>query len=102
MWKWLKREFFGWWSGFRDWVSGMDSCELCGNEKADYVCVGCEKRICCMCESGYYSDESLCMACRHDITPEQEAEDRKDAADDLAGQCVCLNGPYQSTEIKSV
>jgi hypothetical protein len=77
MFKYLKREFFGWWSGFRDWVSGLDSCELCGNEKSDYTCIGCLKRICCMCESGYYSDANLCSSCRHDITPEEEEEDRK-------------------------
>ena len=25
--KWLKREFFGWWGGFSDWVNAKDSCE---------------------------------------------------------------------------
>ena len=75
--KWLKREFFGWFAGFKDYISGLDSCELCGNEWTDSICSGCNKRICCMCESGYYADESLCHRCRHDITPEEEEEDRK-------------------------
>jgi len=79
--KWLKREFFGWWSGFREWVNAKDSCELCGNEHTDYICVGCDRRICCMCDSGYYTDAELCTECRKDITPEEEEEDRKLAAE---------------------
>lgn len=75
--KWVKRIFFEWWRGFSEWVNEKDACELCGNEKSDYVCVGCLKRICCMCESGYYSDAELCDSCRDEITPEEEAEDRK-------------------------
>ena len=35
--KWLRREFFGWWSGFSDWVNAKDSCELCGNEWTDSI-----------------------------------------------------------------
>ena len=83
--KWLKREFFGWFAGFKDYITGLDSCELCGNEWTDSTCSGCNKRICCMCESGYYADESLCHRCRHDITPEEEEEDRKLAAAQLDG-----------------
>lgn len=79
MWKYLKRHFFEWWGPFSDYVSGLDACELCGNDQADYICVGCDKRICCMCESGYYEDENLCTACRKDITPEEEAEDQREA-----------------------
>jgi hypothetical protein len=30
-----------------------------------------------MCDSGYYSDASLCSSCRHDITPEEEEQERK-------------------------
>jgi hypothetical protein len=89
MWEYLKREFFGWWSGFRDWVTAQDTCEICGNELADYLCIGCDRRICLMCDSGYYGDASLCKDCRKDITPEQEAEDCKDAANDLKDQCIC-------------
>lgn len=85
----FKRWFFGWFKGFAEWVSGKDECELCGNEKADYICVGCDKRICCMCDSGYYQDAELCTECRKNITPEELAEDRKDAADDLAKECTC-------------
>ena len=67
--KWLKREFFGWFAGFKDYISGLDSCELCGNEQADNICVGCDRRICCMCNSGYYEDAELCTDCRAKITP---------------------------------
>jgi hypothetical protein len=91
MWNYIKREFFGWWKGFIEWVTAQDTCELCGNEKADYLCVGCERRICMMCNSGYYADAELCKACRKEITPEEEAEDRKDAANDLKEQCTCPN-----------
>jgi hypothetical protein len=75
----LRNYFWDWWQGFRDWIDGKDACELCGNEKADYICVGCEKRICCMCNSGYYEDAELCRECRKDITPEEEEQDRRDA-----------------------
>ena len=79
MWKDIRRSFFSWWSGFRDWIDGLDACEICGNEMSNYICAGCEKRICCMCESGYYSDENLCTECRKEITPEEEEKDRRDA-----------------------
>ena len=85
----MKRILWDWWEGFRDWVNAMDSCELCGNEQSDYMCVGCQRRICAMCESGYYADENLCSECRKNISPEEEAEDKKEAADDLAKECSC-------------
>jgi hypothetical protein len=85
----LKREFFGWWKGFSEWVTAQDYCELCGNEQADYLCVGCDRRICMMCDSGYYGDANLCKNCRKDITPEEEAEDIKNTANDLKEQCTC-------------
>jgi len=96
--KWLKREFFGWWPSFRDWVNAKDSCEICGNEIADNICVGCDRRICGMCESGYYSDESLCTECRKDITPEELEEDRKDAANSLAEECTCPKTAWLGSE----
>jgi hypothetical protein len=34
-----------------------------------------------MCDSGYYTDAELCTECRKDITPEEEEEDRKLAAE---------------------
>ena len=79
MWKDIRRSFFSWWSGFRDWIDGLDACEICGNEMSNYICAGCEKRICCMCNSGYYEDAELCMDCRKEITPEEEEKDRRDA-----------------------
>jgi hypothetical protein len=91
MWKFLKREFFSWWPSFRDWVNAKDSCELCGNEIADNICVGCDRRICDMCNSGYYADAELCTNCRANLTPEEEAEDRKEAANSLAEECTCPN-----------
>jgi hypothetical protein len=91
MWKYLKREFFGWFAGFKDYISGLDSCELCGNEQADNICVGCDRRICCMCNSGYYEDAELCTDCRAKITPEEEEEDRKESANYLAVDCTCPN-----------
>lgn len=77
MWRKCKHKFFEFWQGFRHWIDEMDACEVCGNEKADYICVGCDKRICCMCDSGYYSDAEICRPCRAQITPEEEAEDRR-------------------------
>ena len=79
MWKDIRRSFFSWWREFCNWVNGLDACELCGNEQADATCAGCEKRICCMCNSGYYEDAELCMDCRKEITPEEEEKDRRDA-----------------------
>ena len=89
MWKFLKREFFGWFSGFKDYIRGLDSCELCGNEIADNICVGCDRRICDMCESGYYQDVTLCTSCRAEITPEEEAYDLRESANSLAEECTC-------------
>lgn len=65
--KWLKREFFGWFAGFKDYISGLDSCELCGNEQADNICVGCERRICYMCNSGQIENDTLCYECHEDV-----------------------------------
>jgi hypothetical protein len=98
MWKYLKREFFGWFAGFKDYISGLDSCELCGNEQSHYICVGCERRICYMCNSGYYTDAELCTDCRKDITPEELAEDRKDYANDLAEECTCPKTAWTGSE----
>jgi hypothetical protein len=98
VWKFIKREFFGWWPSFRDWVSGKDLCEICGNDRTDYVCVGCERRICDMCNSGYYEDAELCQACRHDITPEEEAYDLRESANYLAEECTCPNACGLSPE----
>ena len=92
----LKREFFGWWKGFSEWVTAQDYCELCGNEQADYLCVGCDRRICMMCDSGYYGDANLCKNCRKDITPEEEAEDIKNTANDLGSfVVVCVPTKHQ-------
>jgi hypothetical protein len=87
--KWLKREFFDWFAGFKNFIQGLDCCELCGNEQADSICVGCDKRICCMCDSGYYSDVELCTNCRANLTPEEEAQDREEEANSLKHDCTC-------------
>jgi hypothetical protein len=76
----LRRWFYGKIASIAHWLGTKDVCELCMEEIADGPCVGCERRICMNCDSGYYADEMLCTECRKDITPEEEAEDRKDAA----------------------
>lgn len=59
------------------WITEHDLCELCHSETVGEVCIGCQARICYLCDSGYYSDENLCNKCRKEITPEEEAEDRR-------------------------
>ena len=59
-------------------LAQYDTCELCGEDFADGPCVGCGRRICIDCNSGYYEDEELCKECRKDITPEEEAQDLVD------------------------
>lgn len=60
-----------------NWREAHDLCEICKESYVGYTCVGCGRRICVDCESGYYADEDLCDLCRRDITPEEEAKDRK-------------------------
>lgn len=74
----LRRWLFEKANSLRDWINSFDICELCHEEVVDLSCVGCKRRICMDCESGYYEDESLCKKCRSDITPEDEEQDRKD------------------------
>lgn len=72
------------------WQSEHDLCEICKDYTADRICVGCDRRIDHMCDSAYYDDETLCDICRKDITPEEEAEDRR-LAEELApveGGCL--------------
>jgi len=52
-------------------------CDLCKENAIDSTCVDCGKEICVECDSGYYSDETLCVECRKQITPEEEEADRK-------------------------
>jgi hypothetical protein len=74
----LRRWFFGKWHRVNSWIEDKDVCEICGEERADTVCIGCGKRICWLCNSLYYIDEDLCTECRRDITPEEEeAEDSR-------------------------
>jgi hypothetical protein len=81
----MKRKFlrYLYWH-LHDWISSValwldvhDVCEVCKKESAANVCIGCDRRICFECNSGYYEDETLCMECRKEITPEEEAEDRQ-------------------------
>jgi hypothetical protein len=64
-------------------------CEVCGEERADYTCIGCGKRICGGCDSHYYTDEELCVKCECEITPEERARDLKEHADYLLDDCQC-------------
>ena len=62
-------------------LAQLDRCEICDEDFADGECVGCDRRICMSCNSGYYEDETLCTLCRKDITPEEEAEDQRAQAE---------------------
>jgi hypothetical protein len=76
----IKRWFLRWLEVVIDrlshWQAENDTCEVCQKFTADRECIGCDRRYCHDCESGYYEDADLCTLCRADITPEQEAEDR--------------------------
>jgi hypothetical protein len=85
----LRRWFFGKWHSLNLWIEDKDVCELCGEEKSDTVCVGCDRRICDMCESGYYQDATLCTSCRAKMTPEELADDLRESANYLAEECTC-------------
>jgi hypothetical protein len=69
-----------------------DKCEICKEEDADYICVGCDRHICGACDSGYYADVEFCKQCRSKITPEEEEADRKECAESLAEECTCGTG----------
>jgi hypothetical protein len=58
-----------------------DLCEICHDQRSDNICIGCERRICYQCTTGYYVDGDLCTICRASITPEEEAEDQRDQAE---------------------
>jgi predicted amidophosphoribosyltransferase len=66
-----------WW--LEQKCSDLSNCELCNSMTVAKVCIGCGSYVCYGCDSGYYEDETLCLNCRKEITPEQEAEDWKDA-----------------------
>ena len=74
----LKRWFF---EVLRDFLLQHDHCEICSEFEPFYTCISCDRRYCVDCESGYYEDENLCSECRATITPEQEAEDWKEAVE---------------------
>ena len=73
----LRRWFFATVANLAYRLGKLDICEVCEEEIADGPCVGCGRRICMNCNSGYYEDEELCTLCRKDITPEEEGADRK-------------------------
>jgi hypothetical protein len=81
----LRRWFFYWLEIVIDrlsyWQCEHDLCEICKRYTADRICIGCNRRIDYECDSCYYNDENLCIECRKDITPEQEAEDARLAAE---------------------
>jgi hypothetical protein len=73
-------------------AQSYDLCELCHEESADYICVGCDRHICGECTTMYYVDAELCTKCRAEITPEEEEQDRKESAETLAEECTCGTG----------
>ena len=73
-------------------IEEHDLCGICGDDVGDYLCVGCDRRICGACDSRYYNDAELCTECRKNITPEEEEMDRRESAEDLAEQCTCRTG----------
>ncbi len=84
----IKRWLFGKLAILNRWREAHDLCEICHEEQACSICVGCEQRICCECTSGYYADEDLCLACRAQITPEEEEADRLEQIQaDMEDEC---------------
>lgn len=72
------------------WRREHDICEVCHEDAVDTRCSeGCQKRICFNCESYFYSDATICIECRNKITPEDEAEMRKDGVLSLIDDCLC-------------
>lgn len=72
------------------WRMRHDICQCCYEEPVTQRCYeGCGKRICDNCESYYYEDATICVECRDKITPDEEAEMRKDAIVDLIDNCLC-------------
>ena len=81
----VRRWFFGWLEVFIDrashWQNDHDICELCKEEVTSLICIGCERRHCHECTSGFYEDVDQCNLCRNDISPEEEAEMMCEAAE---------------------
>lgn len=98
MFKRLRRWFYGKIADIAYWLGTKDVCELCGEDIADGGCVGCERRICMNCDSGYYDDETLCTDCRAKITPEEEESDRQEQANFLKTECTCPSACELSSE----
>jgi hypothetical protein len=88
----LKRHFFNLVKRLNRIATQYDLCELCHEEEADYICVGCDRHICAACDSLYYRDADLCTKCRSEITPEEEERDRKESVESLAEECTCGKG----------
>ena len=85
----LRRWFFTRMRRIGYWIGEHDLCEICHEEQVMNTCIGCERRICCMCDSGYYEDAELCTICRSQITPEEEAEDAR------------LQAEFESVEVEN-
>jgi hypothetical protein len=88
----LKRRLFDFIKRLNCYREENDLCELCHEETADYICVGCDRQICGACDSAYYRDAELCTDCRAKITPEEEEQDRRESAESLAEECTCGTG----------
>ncbi len=76
----LKRWFFRFIDKVSCYFGQYDLCEICHVQRTDNTCIGCDRRICQECTTGYYIDEDLCAICRASITPEEEAEDQREQA----------------------
>jgi len=100
----IRRGFFGFLETMRaritNYLDEHDLCEICKENISDEICVGCDRRICGECNSGYYSDAELCKTCRADISPKEEAQDRKESAEEMAELCTCkiAGAPCELTE----
>jgi len=60
----------------RAWLRKYDLCEICRQAEPGATCEICGARICSDCTSNYYADVDICLPCRWQITPEEEAADR--------------------------
>ena len=80
-------------------IKQLDKCELCKTNEVMSTCIGCNKRICYECESGYYADVELCNECRKEITPEEYADDCRGKAEELAEECTCPEKLWTGSEI---
>lgn len=86
----LRHYLFNFIESLNAWRRQHDLCEVCNENPVETRCYeGCGKRICENCESYYYTDATICVECRDQITPEQETEERQEVITSLAEDCIC-------------